>query len=461
MPGHHRVFRYSFISTVVLATFFARTGYSQRSLRAQVVKHAKPYVDSQVVVGLSVGVLKGDESATVHLGRTGPNGKRPNDITVYEIGSISKVFTGLLLADAVTSNKLQLDQNAQDLLPNGVRMPNWKDQPITLLDMATHYSGLPRLSNNMPFGNPSNPYVDYPSKLAHEFLNQYQLTRAPGEKREYSNFAVALLGHMVCENAQALSYDKLLQQRIAEPLGMKSTSVQLSSSMKKRFATPHSAVDVTTSSWEFADMPGAGGIRSTTRDMLAFAKANMNPPDGALGEAINLAWKEHKTEESKKMGLGWHFADDGSTRWHNGQTGGFHSMIMINRDARIGLVLLTNTGTSEVDRLANDLMLMLAGVDINPREFPKAIEVDEVIMKRYVGRYELAPNFIFTVTVKDKRLMVGVTGQPTHRVYPKNETTWFYKVVPAEITFKVNQKGECSALELFQNGARQVAKRIK
>ncbi len=461
MQTPRRVATRLFMVAIGVATLASgQRAYSQRSLRAQVVKLAKPYVDSNTVVGLSIGVIKSDETKTVHLGKTGEDGKRPTDNTVYEIGSISKVFTSLLLADAVTTGQLRLEQDVMELLPDGVKMPKWKDQSITLLDLSTHVSGLPRLADNMPFQDPKNPYADYSSSLAHQFLTRHELRRAPGEEYEYSNFAVSLLGHMVCEAAQKQSYETLLEQRITGPLKMNSTAVQLTPSMKKRFATPHSSPGTPTSGWDFADMPGAGGIRSTTRDMLLFAKANMRPPDGQLGEAIQLAWKEQDTSDTK-MGLGWHLAGDGSTRWHNGGTGGFHSMLMVNRDTKAAVVLLTNTSSGEIDRLGGDVMKMLAGGEVEPRVFAKELKIDEDTMQRYVGRYELTPDFVFTVSVDQGKLMVGVTNQPTHRVYPKSKTKWFYKVVPAEITFQVNRAGECTALELFQNGRRQTAKRVK
>lgn len=430
---------------------------AQKELKDEIEKLGQPYIESKTVVGMSIGVIKDGKAITVNLGATKKGGPKPNDKTVYEIGSISKVFTGLLLADAVTRKLVKLDQSAQSLLPDGVTMPKWKDREITLVDLSTHSSGLPRLSNNMPSLVSNNPYSDYTSKLAHEFLSQHKLTRKPGSNAEYSNLGVSLLGHLISSQS-GKSYDTLLQERISKPLGMNDTRVAFTDSMRQRLAMPHDASGERGHNWDFADMPGAGGVRSTIDDMLLFAKANLKTPEGDIGKALDLAWEKHFSGQPA-MGLGWHLAGDGSTRWHNGQTGGYHSMMLVNRKLGIAAVVLSNSASLDVDQLATQLIQMLAGQPVKPRTFEKAVSVSDEVMQRYVGKYQLAPNFVFTVSVKDKKLMVGITGQPTNQVYARSETEWYYKVVDASITFVVNKAGKCEALVLHQNGANQTAKR--
>ena len=436
--------------------------FAQNNLSAKIESLAKPYVESKTVVGLSIGVIKGDEVIDVHLGSTDGKVNKPDGDTVYEIGSASKVFTGILLGDAVARGDVKLNQPAQELLPAGVTMPKGKTRPITLLDMSIHQSGLPRLPDNMPSLTSDNPYSDYTSELAHKFLNGHKLRRDPGTKQEYSNFAVSLLGHMLCEKA-GKDYDALLADRITGPLGMNDTRVAFTDSMKERLAKPFLGVDLPSANWDFADMPGAGGIRSTTKDMLKFAQACLKSPDNPTGKAMDLAWKQHHKGSGGEatMGLGWHFAGDKSTRWHNGQTGGYHAMLMVNRDLNSAVVVLTNTCNGEVDQLAGEVIRMLAGADVQPRKFDKIVEVDLKKMKRLEGRYQLAPTFIFDVKVDDGKLMVGVTSQPTAQVYAKSETEWFYKVVKASLEFELDENGKAKSLTLFQNGIRQKATRIQ
>ena len=411
-------------------------------------------------LGYRIGVIRGDQQTlTVHLGDAG-YGNPPNDDTVYEIGSVSKVFTGLLLADAVNQATVQLEQPAQELLPDGVTMPKGKERGITLLDLSTHASGLPRISNNMPDLESENPYENYSSKLAYEFLNEHKLEREPGSKREYSNFAVSLLGHLLCAKA-GKSFDELLEQQITSPLGMKNTRVELSDSMQKHLAKPFLSKGHPTTNWTFADMPGAGGIRSNTTDMLKFVRANLQPPENEIGKTLKLAFKKHRAGQGNdfSMGLGWNLARDGSTRWHNGQTAGYHSMLMVNQKLKVALILMTNTGTMEVDQLAEQIIMLLMGKFPKPRKFEDAKEVAEEIMQRYVGRYELAPGFMLTVSLKDGELMVGATNQPTLQVFAKSETEWFYKAVDASLSFELNADNECTAVVLNQNGVKATAKK--
>jgi len=134
-------------------------------------------------------------------------------------------------------------------------------------------------------------------------------------------------------------------------------------------------------------------------------------------------------------------------------------MILVNRDMRAAVVLLSNTATGEVDALAEQIMRMLAGATVEPRKFDEPIDVPLETMQKYVGTYKLVPGIHFTVTVEDNQLMVGLTGQPTFSVFARSETEWFYKVVKATLTFEVDDDGTCNSLELFQNGVRQKAMR--
>jgi CubicO group peptidase (beta-lactamase class C family) len=219
-----------------------------------------------------------------------------------------------------------------------------------------------------------------------------------------------------------------------------------------------------TSNWDIPTLAGAGAIRGTAADMLKFAAANLSPSDDELGKAIELAWTVHQKPLAPgefAVGLGWHVAHDGATRVHSGQTGGYHAMLMVNRRIKTAVVLLSNSGTSEIDRLGEDLVRMLAGMNVEPRKFEQPVEVSPQAMERYVGKYQLAPGAVFTVSVDDGKLTVGLTGQPEFQVYPRSDTEWFYKVVPASIEFQLDEKGKCVALEITQNGAKHKAERIE
>ncbi|MCA9239323.1 MAG: serine hydrolase [Planctomycetales bacterium] len=431
----------------------------------QIDRLAQPYVDSETVVGMTVGVVKGDQRLVRGYGQLSAGDPRaPDGRTIYELGSVSKVFTGLLLADAVIAKRVTLDTPAEDLLPSGVTMQRRDEKlPILLRHLATHCSGLPRLPDNLEPADPENPYADYDGKRLAAFLKSFRPRKRPGEVGEYSNLGVGLLGDLLAFQSKT-SYESLLKSRITEPLGLADTTITLSDEQQKRLAPPHTEGGARGHTWDFDKLAGCGAIRGTADDLLKFARANMHPPEGPMGEAIELAWRVHQEpigEGDFPMGLCWHVARDGATRWHNGQTGGYHTAVFINRPLDAAVVVLTNTSTDEVDQLAGDLIRMLAGADVKPREFEEVLHVPADVMKRYAGRYQFAPGLVLTVSVEGNKLLAGLTGQQTVRVYPRTETEWYYKIVEATLTFQVNPRGRCTAVELFQNGVRQTAKRVR
>jgi CubicO group peptidase (beta-lactamase class C family) len=436
------------------------------TMKVRIDRLAQPYVDAKIVDGMTVGVVQRGESAVVGYGRLSETDNRqPDGDTVYEIGSMSKVFTGALLGDAVARGAVRLDQPVAELLPDGVTMPERGERPITLEDLATHVSGLPRLPSNLRITNPANPYARYSVKQMYAFLKNHRLSRAPGEKIEYSNLGAGLLGHVLALKSDT-SYEALLRERIAIPLGMDDTVITLSKDQRARLAPPHQSDGRPAKNWDIPTFAGAGAIRSTASDMLRFIAANLKPPAGELGTAIETAWKIHQpplATEDFAMGLGWHVARDGHTRWHNGGTGGYHAMMLVDRRSDAGVVVLANTSTGEVDTLAQDIIRMLMGMTVEPRAFEKPAEIDVApeTMQRYVGKYQLVPGFVLSVSLDGERLMVGATGQSTFQVFPRSETEWFYKVVEAALTFHVDADGNCDSVVLFQNGVRQTAKRME
>jgi len=442
---------------------------SQNLTREWIQQIASPLVENRIADGLSIGYVEGEHWGIVHLGTANKKGDAADFGTVYEIGSISKVFTGLLLADSVVRDEIDLDTAASVVNPAGIKLPSLDDTPITWGDLSTHRSGLPRLPLNFQPDNMDNPYREYDSKRAAEFLKEYKLTRKPGESHEYSNFGVSVLGYLVAQNA-GQSYEQLLQERISEPLGMEDCSVSLSRAQKTRLAQPHSKFGTPTSRWTLADLPGAGGVNASMRDMMRFAKAQLNPPAGKLGEAIELAWSQQRDvgASGPAMGLGWVIAGDGQTRWHNGQTGGSSSAMFINRDLKCAVIVLCNTSlNTEIDQLATQLVLKAAGQGVEPDRVDAAedqggdLEIDAKLRGRLVGRYQLAPNFIFDVNDQDGHLMVGITNQPTQEVFPDSAIRWSYRGVDAQLEFKLGKTGPARKLVLHQNGARQTARRVK
>jgi serine-type D-Ala-D-Ala carboxypeptidase/endopeptidase len=420
----------------------------------------QPYIDSETLDGMCLGILHQGKSTVRGYGKVGSGSDKPTGDTLYEIGSITKVFTGLLLANAVNQKKVRLDQPMIELFPKKLSAPHESLAKINLVHLSTHTSGLPRLPSNIDLSDIDDPYSKYTPELMFEFLHDHKLVRKPGNKNEYSNFAVGLLGWLIA-NHQDANYESLLRQRILEPLAMNDTTITLSEAQRPRLAQGHELDGIKRSPWQFDALVSAGGIRSSVNDMLKFAAANLKPA-GPLAEDVELTWKIHQPAigKEKAMGLGWLAAEDGKTRFHNGQTGGYHSMLLIGRELDLAVVALSSTANGEVDRLAEDVFKLLAGENVEPRKFEPKVKVADEILQKYVGIYELVPSVRFTVSTQDGKLMVGLTGQPTFRVYPKSETEFEYKVVKATITFRKDKEGLWNELVLFQNGIRQKAVRV-
>lgn len=259
-----------------------------------------------------------------------------------------------------------------------------------------------------------------------------------------------------------VSYESLLKQKLTEPLKMSDTSITLTDEQLARFAPPHNAALLPDKAWDFDSLAGCGAIRSTIDDMLLFAQASLDPPDGKLGKAIELAWQQQKpaSEGSMAMGLGWIIAQDGSTRWHNGQTGGYQSMILVSRPAKCAAVLLCNTAGSQTDALAEQIIQTIMGMNVQPRSFETEMKVDPEVAKRLEGKYQLAPGIVITVQVKNGRMMAQLTGQQFLALTPKSETEWKYQAVDATLKFELPKSGSSPKVTLHQAGREMPSPRL-
>ena len=304
-------------------------------------------------VGIAAGFINTNGKEVICAGQTAlGNAKQPDGNTLYEIGSISKVFTAIILADMVIKKQLSLNDPISKYLPATVKTPQRNGAAITLLDLATHRSGLPRMPDNFNPKDPNNPYIDYTVQQLYDFISNYTLTRDIGEKYEYSNLAVGLLGHILCLVNKS-DYETLLKQRITSVLTMPSTVVSLNETLKKRMAVGHNENLMPVSNWDLNILAGAGGIRSSVNDMLTFAAANAGILKTPLDSAIKMTQIFRNKSETPEfdMGLGWHiFTYEGQKYLnHNGGTGGFRTFIGVDRVKQIGVVVLANASNGVDD----------------------------------------------------------------------------------------------------------------
>ena len=300
-----------------------------------------------------VGIVDKTGSKTVSYGHFSYTDNNPADgDTVFEIGSATKVFTGLLLADMVKRGEVRLNDPISRYLPKSVRVPVRNSQPITLLDLATHTSGLPRLPDNFAPTNMDNPYAEYTLEQLYAFISDYTLTRDIGSEYEYSNLGAGLLGHILALKSDT-DYETVLLRRICLPLGMTHTRITLSSDMKARLAPGHNTEGQPVANWDISTFAGAGALRSTANNLLKFLAANLGLTKSDLWPAVQLAQKPRRNAGSQDtdVGLCWHILKKFGTVliWHNGGTGGYHSFIGINPQTKRGVVVLANSANSTDD----------------------------------------------------------------------------------------------------------------
>lgn len=314
-------------------------------------------IASEQFVGISVAVIEPEATSYYNYGTTHFGGNSvPQETSVYEIGSISKVFTALILADLCETSEMDYHDPLIKYLPLGTTAPGNVHEKISLLHLATHTSGLPRMPDNFMPADFQNPYVDYTEDQLLEFLSRYSLKRQIGTKVEYSNYGMGLLGFLL-SSSQNKAYRFLLRDHITQPLGMIDTVTHFEGSLVDRLVPGHSNSQPV-ANWDFDVLVGAGGIRSTSRDMARFIAANMGLQQTSLRSAIKASHIAQKNYESGKMkvALGWHIRPHpkGDVIWHNGGTGGYRSFAGFRHDGKRGVVILGNT-----DRSVDDLGLFL------------------------------------------------------------------------------------------------------
>lgn len=435
---------------------------------ADILAMLKARVEDGRATGLVLGVMEADGSTRiVSYGAAGPGAKPLDGDSVFEIGSITKVFTATLLADMAAKGEVKLDGPAQAYAPAGMVLPVRGGKEISLLNLSEQNSGLPRMPGNFAPADMNNPYADYTPEQMNAFLAGYTLPREIGAEFEYSNLGVGVLGALLANRA-GTSYEALAKDRILKPLGMDMSGITLTPAMQAALAKGHGADGEVVANWDLPTLAGAGALRSNMHDMLKFLDANVGPPKTAPERAMRDAQAPRFTiSGDTQIGLNWltlKTASGMSIVWHNGGTGGYGSFIGFDPRRNVGVVLLANqTGVPQDIALhLLDPTLPLAPKPVRAAD-RVAIDVPAATLARYVGVYAMdaAPDFKFTVTQVNGDLFVQLTGQQTFRVFPESETKVFYKVVDAQITFTPAADGKAGYLVLHQNGADQKATKVE
>ena len=307
------------------------------------------YIQKSNTVGMSIAILKNGQSRTYNYGETKKgNGQLPNIGSIYEVGSITKTFTTILLAWYVNEGKLNLPDPITKYLPDSVAAnPSLKN--VKLVNLTNHTSGLPGLPANFTAQKAyqeTNPYKNYTKDMLFSYLKNCTLRSEPGTKYAYSNLAVGLLG-IILERVSGKPYEQLVSDIISKPLGMNSTLQHLYPLISTRFNTVYDENGSQTPAWDFDALAACGSLRSTINDLLLYTKANMVKADTKLSKAFELTHQVTFSNDTK-VAMGWHIikVDGLNYYFHNGGTDGSSSFLAYNIEKNIAVIILSNSGAS-------------------------------------------------------------------------------------------------------------------
>ena len=312
--------------------------------------------------GVSIGIVKHGVRRVFAYGTAQPD-------SLFEVGSISKTFTALILARMVAEGKTKLDEPVRELLPEGtVARPKPDVREITLLDLATHHSGLPRMPGNFRPADRDNPFADYHPADLYAYLERHGVVRPVDASFLYSNLGFGLLGQALADRAQT-SYWDLLKAEITVPLGLNDTVVFLSPDQQRRFIQGHNGEHHPVHSWDLDGLAGAGAIRSTAGDMLTYLEAQLHPAKaGELAAAIQNSHQiRAEAGPGAGIGLSWFYnvpIPGSRCYWHGGATAGYTSDAFFNLKDDYAAVVLLNTGPNAIgfaDWLSEHIRQRLAG----------------------------------------------------------------------------------------------------
>ena len=311
-------------------------------------------VDAQV----AIAIVK--ENTTEYLGVINKNGtlrSTQNANNIFEIGSITKLFTSICLSDLIAKNEASLTETLQEQF----NFPIQAGGDITLKQLANHTSGLPRLPSNVNevIGfNQNDPYAVYTYENLKSFLENHVVLNSPsGTKYEYSNIGTGMLGSILAKKRN-MSYEELVKITILDPLNMTSTTTLLDNVDTSLLIEPRDNNGVVSQYWSFSEyLTAAGSLKSTVTDMAKFIRKNFeNDPLYNLPQQ-----KTFQKEDNEFIGLGWLITEDEDYRVlsHDGNTGGFASILVLDKNKKTGVIVLSNIEAyhPSIVPMCNDLFL--------------------------------------------------------------------------------------------------------
>lgn len=439
-----------------------------------------PWADGSFFPGVVVGVADGATTWMQGFGATVIGGDQiPNGRTLYEIGSLTKVVTGLLLADAHLRGVARLEDSLAQHLPAGTVVPLIDpERPIRLVHLSTHTSGLARLPSNLR-PTDADPYATFDDEALYASLAASRPRSAPGDQYAYSNFGAGALGQVLARAEGLATFEQLCVARLCVTAALDDVRVTLDEERTARLAPPYDEALQAGTRWHFDALAGAGALCASTDDLLRFGRLFVEGAQHPHAAAARLAREVHaRPQGGPPMGLGWHHVEPTGDRpglvAHEGQTGGYHSVLLVAPSRGVVIVLLANAPTEVLGALAFELLrATLAGAggtgnergeeasetrrDANqPRPLvampPRAIV-------ELPGRYQVGALDSVDITAEDGALFLKRSFRPRVRLHPVAEDRYEFRVVEGSIDVQRDGAGEVTGVVLLRAGDRATAER--
>ncbi len=449
-----------FICFVLISSFVACSAWAEDFTNAIAAFLQHRVEVEKRDVGMVVGIVDPHGSSIIGYGTLDNSTDREVDgDTVFEIGSITKTFTGVLLQDMVDRGQMKLDDPVAQYLPLSLKVPTYHGRQITLLELATHTSGLPDGPDNLAPKRADNSRADYSFEKLAAFVSGYKLTREPGTKYEYSTVGIALLGQAIARKART-NYESLVVERICRPLNMNSTRITLMPELTPRFARGHNYYGYRVSHTDWGALSGGAALRSTARDLVRYVSANLGLTRSSLSSVLEKthvpqfhAYLETDSDVATDVGLTWMImrdSGDATLIGHGGLTRGFTTFIGFDMARHRGVVVLCNSLDLDASRIGRVLLESEWNSDLRP----KGIKLIGPTADRYVGQYKISPaqalgslaRHGIGIRRERGRLFIQVTGPatwPKHvltppvtdELVPESESVFFERLSGLPITF--------------------------
>jgi len=445
----------TFVSAwLLLSVFVLSSPGTTQDIESKVDEYINPYLKMGTFSGSVLIARKGIILLSKGYGMANYENDVPNTLqTKFRLGSVTKQFTATSIMQLQEKGLLNVYDPISKYLPD---YPNGEE--ITIHHLLTHTSGIPNFTS-FPEYQETMMLLSSVEKTMERFKYR-PLEFTPGEKFKYSNSGYILLGYII-EKVSGKPYEDYLKENIFQPLNMMDTGYDYHRPLIKHRASGYVLGTNELVNAIYIDMStpyAAGGLYSTVEDLYLWDQALYT--EKLVGKnSLDKMFTPFRGD----YGYGWFIikAFDRRLITHGGTVNGFYAYISRYVDDKVCIIVLSNIESAPVDKISLDLAAIVFGEKYEVPKIRTSIKVDSKIYNVYVGEYELAPNFIITVTKEDNHLFAQVTGQSKFELYPESEVKFYLKMVNAQITFVKNYKGEVTQLVLHQYGRDHFAKKIK